>query len=115
MKITAGMVSIDDHNVAELTLENLRTALNVIPQDPYLGNSDTLRATLALKDTNTKDKHIRHALEKVDLWPKIQSRGGLDGTYKAGEWSHGERQLLCVARAILKKSKVVLLDEATSK
>lgn len=61
------------------------------------------------------DEAIATAIRKVGLWDKVSADGGLDSDLDASEWSHGERQLLCLARAVLVPSKILILDEATSR
>jgi ATP-binding cassette subfamily C (CFTR/MRP) protein 1 len=60
------------------------------------------------------DDDIISALKKVHLWDAIQTRGGLDAQLKSQPLSQGESQLFSLTRAMLRKSKILILDEATS-
>ena len=61
-------------------------------------------------------EHITSALKRVDMWPKIESRGGLDAPVSAGgsNFSGGQRQRLCIARGLLHDAQIYIFDEATS-
>ncbi|KAL2067058.1 hypothetical protein VTL71DRAFT_1482 [Oculimacula yallundae] len=105
-------ITIDGIDITKLPREIVRSRLNAIPQEPFFIRG-TVRANADPRQQHT-DAAIISAIKKVQLWDIVYSKGGLNTVLDAEYFSHGQRQLFCLARAILRKSKVVILDEATS-
>ena len=109
------VIEIDGINCLQLGLRDLRRSLSIIPQEPVLF-SGTLRFNLDpfneftdedIWDTLKKCKLYEYIYNKEEKLNHLVSEGGAN-------FSAGQKQLICIGRALLKKSKVLLLDEATS-
>ncbi|KAH6652821.1 putative ATP-binding cassette transporter [Truncatella angustata] len=107
-----GNIIIDNINISHLSGDDLRSRLNVLPQESFF-LPGTIKSNLDVRGLSSMDA-VQVAVERVGLWNRVRSLGGLEANLDPSQWSQGEKQLLCLARAILTPSKVLILDEATS-
>ncbi|GKZ18134.1 hypothetical protein AbraCBS73388_000293 [Aspergillus brasiliensis] len=111
--ITTGQILIDGLDISQLPRQGIRSRINGVSQSPLLMKG-SVRAN-ADPTGSFSDEAITQALKSVGLHSKVQEEGGLSVDIDDLFLSHGQQQLFCLARAILRPGNILVLDEATSR
>jgi ATP-binding cassette, subfamily B, bacterial len=114
--VTAGRVLVDGHDVRDLTLDSLRTAIGVVSQDPHLFH-DTVAANLRYARPGASDEELVAAARSARIHDVIaRLPDGYDTVVgeRGYRFSGGEKQRLSIARILLRDPAIVILDEATA-
>ncbi len=111
-----GRITIDGHDLRDITLDSLREHIALVAQDTYLFNA-TLAENIRLARPNASDEDLTQAIERAALTDFVKSLpSGLETPVgeRGVQLSGGQRQRISIARAFLKNAPVLILDEATS-
>ncbi|KAJ5587013.1 P-loop containing nucleoside triphosphate hydrolase protein [Penicillium hispanicum] len=112
LDVSSGSIFIDGVDISKISRARIRSSLNTIPQQAFF-----LQGTVRLNanpQEDLPDDVIVDAFQAVKLWTYIESKGGLDIEMSDELFSHGQQQLFCLARALCKSSKILIMDESTS-
>ncbi|EFR02843.1 hypothetical protein MGYG_05844 [Nannizzia gypsea CBS 118893] len=111
LEMDSGTILIDGIDISTIPRQQVRSRVNTIPQEPFF-LSGTVRDNvdpLQIAD----DEAIIESLQAVGLWDFLKGRG-LDEDISEDKLSYGQRQLFCLARAVVKQGNLLIMDEATS-
>ena len=114
--VTQGAIRIDGIDIRDVSISSLRDQMGIVTQEPILFN-DSIRNNIAYGKRNATDKEIIKAAEAAYAYDFIQNFPNKFDTNigeLGGRLSGGEKQRICIARALLKDAPILILDEATS-
>ena len=114
--VSNGELLVGDHNVKDYDLKTLRDSVSVVLQKNVLF-SGTIESNLRWGDQNATEEEMKRACEIAQCYEIVKAKeNGFKSTVEQGgaNFSGGQKQRLCIARAILRKPKIMILDDSTS-
>lgn len=117
--MVSGQIIVDGKDISDITRSIVRQSISCLSQEPFFFPG-SIRQNVDPLDCATSTE-IVDALQQVDIWDSLTKR--VDGSTEAvletkldqSIMSQGQKQLFCLARALLKRSKILILDEPTSR
>jgi ATP-binding cassette subfamily C (CFTR/MRP) protein 1 len=112
LELDSGSIAIDGVDISTVPRQDLRLRLNTLPQSSFF-LPGSVRENMDPSNMAT-NQQIEHALREVQMWDTVEASGGLDADMREEILSHGQRQMFCLARAMIKPRAILIVDEATS-
>lgn len=109
----SGTIEIDGLDISTIARQEVRSRFITLPQEAFFYHG-TVRENLDIQGQHSEER-LCEILKRLGLHELIIQKGGLDIPMTDDLLSHGQKQLFCVARAALRTSKILILDEVTSR